>query len=556
MYTIYTYIQKTLSFFFGWKLLKQQPGNFNEKKKHKYNVINQVIELIFKLILNDLTSIIYRCIIFINKKYVELKYNLYNLLSIGKEFEPIYDKNGMLLCKPRIYEEYDFMNVRNELNDTFMYCKYKYDNMLMIDIPRVKLMNANELYHYIVINSSSLYIDNSTITIDCKCTTHEDKYRCIDCHSITLDHDNKTITHIKFKDGHVIEYTNQDNNKWKIALLHASISIFHYIVFHCHNFVHFHFIDAFAISASEKVSKIKEIDLQSHIKYILCTNQNGLGGYVTDYGNNEIHKPIIGNICNAIIFNECVSAKVMSFYSGTATASGLQFGFPFKFNIGNDCYEQIHNINLEQHKNLYPYIRCIIRAYQIIHKYVSGKVENNKHIDAIKLETLQLMKTKCVDAESIENSHFIATFIWLSTFIHSIDHVMSEIMSVNRGIPIYSLETFKNTNIFTIDDNNKLKITNVYNDELIDAHDYESIITNAYDEESISTNIYNNESRIITSNMSHIAIKQPRELSELRKHIIKDVELRNELNQVNIELFEIGKTLGLTEIQINASICY
>jgi hypothetical protein len=228
---------------------------------------------------------------------------------------------------------------------------------------------------------------------------------------------------------------------WDLAKLYAQSAIYYYTLTYAHNWVHFNYPDV-VVSKTYSMISDKSVFFQlmePHIRYVSMTNNNGLSGRASARHigvSSEYIRPDVHALVTQSELAEGLARRSIAFYSREnieiakdTLATNLRFGFP---------HEGFKESEI-------PYLKNLYRIYIIVRNFVDSVYENIKEehrdIERWKGDILKLFPY--INAKEVNTVDFIATFIWQSAFIHSIDHATtSAIYNNNRRVPIYLRKSF------------------------------------------------------------------------------------------------------------------
>jgi hypothetical protein len=370
---------------------------------------------------------------------------------------------------------------------------------------------------------STIYRSNNEYNIDLSILNNNKlvKGRYLEVSGIKLKYNKNgklDIDQIKMINGDIITV---NDNRWNLSILHASICLHQYIPSKIHNYVHFHFNDCFVISCYKLLDKKSDLWklIYPSIRYNIITNNNGLGGIVTDATSSNLIKYI--QTFDAISkddFNKAIYNEVEHFYiKNGKTDTCIEFDFPFKYN-GKYMGKLSNDVPI--------YIYRLSNAYNIYYNYVDDifkKLSSDEINILYKLmhEILNLMsfnQSKCKIPNIID---FYATHFWLVSFVHTCDHYSSSVLFNKYHIPYYATESFNSgLNPWT-------------NESLIIAENFTTIgMTNCWD--------FMNTNTICNMEIPN-------------KYIIDRNNLSNKINKI---ASEIANDLCIENFPIYSSICF
>lgn len=222
-----------------------------------------------------------------------------------------------------------------------------------------------------------------------------------------------------------------DDKYWDLAKLYAQSAIYYYTVMYAHNWVHFSYPDV-VVSKTYSIILNKSVFfklMEPYIRYVMMTNSNVLSGYSTacHLGSfPDYIRPDAPSLTTQPELAEGLAKRAITFCSGEnieiakdILATELRLGFPH-------CGFKDSEV---------PYLKNLYHLYRITHTFVNSVYENiteeHKKVEHWKEDILKLFPY--IDAKKVNTVDFIATFIWQSSFIHSLDHVMTNTIYCKRG---------------------------------------------------------------------------------------------------------------------------
>jgi hypothetical protein len=320
------------------------------------------------------------------------------------------------------------------------------------------VMTSHQLYKLFSATHVGLNVTNEGgwLSFACMCNSDDAKFdKHLDCIAVKLNHDLQMIDYILLRGNHII--SELDDDRSKNARLLASIAYFHFIGIHSHNYVHFHLSSAFAVAVKEgnlKKSLTRKC-LETHVKYNLLTNQNGLGGAVSDgKETNFLFRPITPVSMDVSVFNAAavnrtylffdskpdpdvsLTHKMLSFHKNTKRR--LCFGFPFTYD-GTKLNE------LTRIRKIPIYAKVLGQYYEAYYEYFTSILDQ---LDRNELARIQIRIGELCgslakhEILSASTAHFFATLIFISGSFHSTDHGICNGIVKKHNIPMFAVSEY------------------------------------------------------------------------------------------------------------------
>ncbi len=218
---------------------------------------------------------------------------------------------------------------------------------------------------------------------------------------------------------------------WDIAKVYAQSAVYYYTLIYGHNWVHVNYPDVFVTKSYGMIPDYSVFYklIEPHIRYVMMTNANGVSGRSTSrqLGSYfEYIRPEVPTLIPQPEFASNLIRRCITFATGEEMdvakdllATDISLGFPHNGYKDSDV----------------PYLKKMYSLYLIVRKFVNVVYENipDEHamIERWKEDILKLFPK--FEASKVNTVDFIATFIWHSALIHSIDHITTFEFYVNNG---------------------------------------------------------------------------------------------------------------------------
>jgi hypothetical protein len=323
------------------------------------------------------------------------------------------------------------------------------------------VMTSHELYKLFSATHVGLNMNGEGwISFACMCNEDEAKFdKHLDCIGVKLNHAFEIIDYIMLTGNHIVSTLDDDLSK--NARYFAMIAYWHHMGIHSHNYVHFHLSTAFAVAVKEGVVKNKSHTrrfFEEHVKFNLMTNENGLGGAVSDGENTSVlFHPTTPVSMDVTVFNEAAVHRTYLFFSGKnepdvskshnmlkfykPNKRRLCFGFPF-------TYDDVDLHEIENTAQIPFFAKSLVKYYKAYLIYFESL---QQELDKNELASLQnrigelcksLGKHEIIAAKT---SHFFATLMFLSGAFHSTDHGVCNAVVEKFNFPCFSIAKYSET---------------------------------------------------------------------------------------------------------------
>jgi len=393
------------------------------------------------------------------------------------------------------------------------YAGRKLRRLDMRGVPPVIEITGEILYNHVVHSVMAFQLGSEKWDIDTSCGCNDPKTinsleRYVECTGMTLDPNKRSLASVLVGGKRVYPQAEE----WREALQHAAVALTH-APYHAHNWVHFHFVDACIAAFTEGLldgCPLAQALVFPHTRYTLSTNQSGLGGIVSEgVDTSQFFRAVTPILSTAKKFNETARQQTSEFYSSKTLPCGITFSIPLLYRGAP--------MGLWDSSITTPYLQAQNEAYVHVLEYVTRCMAAmpEGQIEALwKCQThaFSLMHTR---DESGDIADFVATFIWIVSFCHSVDHGTAASLNQQYGVPQFTTLRFGSTG----------------------AH---------------ISSLCDSKGRIVSHEAIKLAITPPSLSSTVGDNVIQDRELRINLNRVKQTL--VSK-LGAEDFPIYASIC-
>lgn len=244
-------------------------------------------------------------------------------------------------------------------------------------------------------------------------------------------------------------WVDETHEEFQLAVLYAACAVANYGIFCAHNWCHFHLGEIVAVEAGTTLPKSTQFGklLSVHTRYHCEINRGAFTGLSSLRMNNQYHDEVAGFPAHGIMpnstFKHNIMLRTMAFfyhqhypdnfrdipYVEDILSSPVQFSFPFP--VGFEASSPFPYISVL--RELYD--STLIFCRQVCQEIGKDPAESGR----MSLWVQGVLKFFPKEQHQTTPAELLALYIWQSSIVHSIDHVL-----LYRFIKKFKFPTFFN----------------------------------------------------------------------------------------------------------------